>query len=404
MTRILARRLRLPRSALALAAALALSQPAAAAPSWPGFLAGLWPDAQRAGVSRDVFDRAFAGLEPDPAVIRLAGMQPEFNQTLWSYVDARLTPARIRDGQVMAGRWRPWLDRIERTRGVDRHLLLAVWSLESNFGASTGGKSTIRSLATLACCTTRRPDFFRGELLTALTILQAGDVTPEMMTGSWAGAMGQTQFMPSSFVKDAVDADGDGHRNIWTSVPDALASTAAYLVSHGWKAGRPWGFEVILPENFDYGATDRLEGKPVRNWAGLGLKRADGGSLALPDPASLFVPAGVRGPAFLILANYWAIKAYNTSDAYTLSVGLVADRLAGGKGLAHAWPVGDKPLTLAQRESLQRRLKALGYPVTDVDGKIGPAMRAMVRSWQAKNGLVPDGYATPELLARMGAQ
>jgi membrane-bound lytic murein transglycosylase B len=381
-----------------------LSAPAAfAAQPFALFVEGLWPAARSAGVSRGTFDAAFKDVAPDPRVIGLARAQPEFNQAIWSYVNGRVGEARVRQGRQAADRYETALKRIETTYGVDRYTILAIWAMESNFGTSAGSSDIIRSLATLACCTARRPDYFRDELIAALQILEAHDIEPRSMTGSWAGAMGQTQFMPSSFLRYAADADRDGRRDIWRSAPDALASIANYLSQHGWEARAPWGYEVRLPRDFDYRSISRLDGAPASEWAKLGLERAGGG--ALPGGAAkgwLFLPAGARGPAFLTFQNYWVIKSYNVSDAYTLSVGHLADRIRGGGPIAAKWPVGDRPLGRARLEAMQKRLKALGFEIDTLDGKVGPSTRAAIRAWQTSVGLTADGYPTAAVLQRMG--
>lgn len=375
----------------------------ARADDYLAFVTALWPRAQAAGVTRDTFDAAFAGLSADPKVIALAGTQPEFSQTIHAYLDARLVQSRINQGKAMAERYKPWLDKIEAQFGVDRYVVLAIWSLESNCGASPGKFDIVRSLATLACCTQKRPDLFRDELIAALKILQEHDITPRGMTGSWAGALGQVQFMPSSFLQFAVDMDGDGKRNIWNQEPDVLGSIANYLKQHDWDAAKRWGYEVRLPADFDFTTINNHDGGPASGWAKLGVVRVDGQELPSNSKAWLFLPAGAKGPAFLIFQNYWAIKTYNISDSYTLSVGLLADRLRGGGPLKGAWPAQEATLNRAQITAMQKRLKALGYPIDPVDGKIGPAVRTALRGWQASVGLVADGYPTPAVLQRLGA-
>jgi len=396
----------MPRSIriLLLALAVLLMPGRAAADPYLDFVTALWPKAEAAGISRDTFDAAFAGLSVDPKVIALAATQPEFNQTIHAYVDARLTASRIAQGRAMAARWKPWLDKVEARFGVDRYVVLAIWSLESNYGASPGHADIVRSLATLACCTRKRPEMFRDELVDALRILQEHDVAPRAMTGSWAGALGQVQFMPSSFLKFAVDMDGDGKRNIWSEEPDVLGSIANYLKQHDWAAGQRWGYEVRLPSGFDFTAINAHDGGPVSAWEELGLVRADGQPLPKEAKAWLFLPAGAKGPAFLILQNYWSIKTYNISDSYTLSVGLLADRLRGGGPLRGAWPAQETTLGHADIAAMQGKLKSLGYPIDVVDGKIGPAVRTALRSWQASVGLTADGYPTPAVLQRLGAK
>ena len=381
----------------------ALPCPAHAADAFTGFVAALRPDALAAGVSAATFDAAFAGLTADPKVIAAAKVQPEFRQTIHIYVDGRVTPARVAQGRALAEQWRPWLDKIEKKYGVDRYVVLAIWGLETNYGPASGNSDIVRSLATLACCTTRRPELFRTELIAALQILEAHDISPRAMTGSWAGALGQTQFMPSSFLKYAVDMDGDGHRDIWRSAPDALASIADYLQQHDWEAMKRWGYEVRLPEKFDFTAITAHEGQPVAAWEKLGIVAASGKPIPERGAAWLFLPAGAKGPAFLTLQNFWAIKTYNISDSYTLSVGLLADRLRGGGALAGAWPAKEVALGRAELEAMQRKLAALGHPIDKVDGKVGPSTRAALRAWQAENGLLADGYPTPDMLSRLGA-
>jgi membrane-bound lytic murein transglycosylase B len=380
----------------------ALATPARA-DNYLGFVTRLWPYAREAGVSRETFDAAFAGLEVDPKVISLAGTQPEFNQTIHAYVDGRLSANRVSQGKAMAQRWKSWLDKAEAQYGVDRYVILAIWSLESNYGAAPGDSDTIRSLATLACCTQKRPELFRDELIAALKILQEHDITPRGMTGSWAGALGQVQFMPSSFLKYAVDMDGDGKRDVWEQEPDVIGSIANYLKLHDWDAGKRWGYEVKLPAKFDFAAINAHDGGPASAWAKLGVVRVDGKALPGDDKAWLFLPAGAKGPAFLTFQNYWAIKTYNISDSYTLSVGLLADRLRGISTLKGAWPTQETTLNRAQITAMQTKLKALGYPIDAIDGKIGPAARSALRSWQAKEGLVADGYPTPTVLQRLSA-
>ena len=377
---------------------------ALAADPFVTFVTALRPDALAAGVSAATFDAAFAGLVADPKVIAAAKVQPEFRQTIHVYVDGRVTPARVTQGRALAQQWRPWLDRIEKKYGVDRYVVLAIWGLETNYGPAGGNSDTIRSLATLACCTQRRPELFRAELIAALQILEAHDIAPRAMTGSWAGALGQTQFMPSSFLKYAVDMDGDGHRDIWRSVPDALASIADYLQQHDWDAMKRWGYEVRLPANFDFAAITAHEGQPVAAWEKLGIVAADGKPIAERGAAWLFLPAGAKGPAFLTLQNFWAIKTYNISDSYTLSIGLLADRLRGGGPLVGAWPAKEVALGRADLEALQRKLAALGHAIDKVDGKVGPSTRAALRAWQADNGILADGYPTPEMLTRLGVK
>lgn len=363
-------------------------KPETAAPrgDFSAFVAGLWPDAQRAGVSRQVFDAAFAGVTPDPKVVTLTKKQSEFSKPIWDYVGGSVSGGRIGRAQQMSAQYDSTLDSIERRYGVPREIVLSVWGMESGFGANTGGMSVIRSLATLAHAR-YRGDFFRGELIQALQIIQAGHVTPSGMKGSWAGAMGQTQFMPTSYAQFAVDQDGDGHPNIWTSAPDALASTANYLRQKGWQPGLPWLTEVALPSGMDLSVHRRGYG----DWASMGVRRVDGQALPRSGNANLFLPAGVSGPVFLVGDNFEVIRSYNSSDAYAMGVGHLANRIAGGGGFSRNWPA--KHLSHPERAEVQKRLSQLGFYRGEADGRHGTKTREALRSFQAKHGLTTDGYA-----------
>jgi membrane-bound lytic murein transglycosylase B len=323
----------------ACAAWLLLADPSGAAemPDPSGFAAfrtNIWREAARHGVSRATFDAAFEGVAPDPAILAKTTRQPEVTKTVAQYLAGVVTPERIATGRAEAEGRRAILDRIETRFGTDGAIVLGVWGIESNFGARTGDISTIRALATLAFAH-YRGDYFRRELLDALDILQAGHVTPDAMRGSWAGAMGQTQFMPSSFKRYAIDFDGDGRKDIWRNVPDALGSTAAYLARHGWHTGESWGYEVLLP------AAGEPEGgaKSFAAWAARGVARADGGAMPRTGEATLLRPAGPDGPAFLVTHNFKVIKSYNNSTSYALAVALLGDRIAGWGPLKTPWPV-----------------------------------------------------------------
>ena len=366
--------------------------------AFQSFLVSRWPEAQARGISRATFDAALRGVSLDPKVLALTKKQSEFVQPIWGYVDSAASSARLQRGREMTGRFSAALDAIERAYGVPRAIVLGVWGMETNFGSFTGGFPVIRSLATLAFAR-YRGDFFRDELLTALQILEQDHIRNEEMRGSWAGAMGQTQFMPSSFVKFAVDGDGDGRRDIWTSERDALASTANFLRQHGWQPGLPWGFEVELPEGFDF----RHHRQGFSSWAGLGLRRADGGALPRSGEATLFLPGGARGPAFLITDNFTVIKAYNSSDAYALGVAHLGDRLMGGPAIRGEWPRGEPVLSAAQRQEVQKRLAARGLYSGDADGKLGSKTREGLRAFQLQQGLVADGYANFESLQALRA-
>ena len=293
------------------------------------------------------------------------------------------------------------LEEIETEFGVEKEIVTAIWGLESAYGTFKGKKNVIRSLATLAF-DTRRSAFFEGQLLNALEILQSGDVRAANMIGSWAGAMGHTQFMPSSYLDYAVDFTGDGKRDIWGKDPaDALASTAAYLKHFGWVTGQPWGVEVQIPEGFDFRLADRAVLKSPAEWARLGVFRLDGQPVGEVYEASILLPAGSEGAAFMIFKNFEVIERYNTADAYVIGVGHLADRIAGGKPIAGDWPRGDRALSFDERIELQERLTAQGFDTKKIDGKIGPLTINAVREYQDANGLVPDGYASLRLLERL---
>jgi membrane-bound lytic murein transglycosylase B len=357
-------------------------------------------DALAAGISPELFDRAFANVTPDMSVIRADRSQPEFARPVWEYLDGALSAVRVRKGQGLLYQYADILQSIEQRYGVDRQALVAVWGMESNFGSFQGDKSVIQSLATLAY-EGRRPGFAHSQLLAALQILQHGDIEPEKMLGSWAGAMGQTQFIPTTYNTHAVDFDGDGRRDIWGSPADALASTAHYLQSSGWQKGQPWGFEVQLADGFDYALADGSIRKTVAEWMQLGLKLPNGtlvpaGSEQLS--AALLLPAGYRGPAFLILDNFRAILKYNNSSSYALAVSLLSERFSGTGLISGEWPKDDLPLSRSERIELQNLLSANNYEAGTADGIIGANTRKAIRTAQQSFGWPADGYPTHKLL------
>ncbi len=364
------------------------------------FIAGLWPSARAAGVSRATFDAATGDLTPDAIVLRTIGKQAEFVKPIWSYVDGAVSTSRVGRGLARGAEFERTLSRVEAHYGVDRFVVLAVWGMETNYGGFSGKLGTIRSLATLAAAGHRGP-FFRNELIVALQILEQGHVAPENMLGSWAGAMGQTQFMPSSFMKYAVDWDGDSHKDIWSSVPDALASTANYLAQHGWIKGWTWGYEIALPKHFSLRTHEPNEYRPFAQWAKADVTRADGVDMPETGEGALLLPAGRNGPAFLVTRNFAAIKSYNASSAYALGVSLLSDRLAGSPGLSAKWPVHERVLDAEQSYELQRLLARRGYHIGDFDGKIGEKAQVAIRHYQRQAGLEPDGFASVPLLERM---
>ena len=365
--------------------------------------AGFRKDALAAGIRADLFDRAFADVSFDPSVIRADRSQPEFAKPVWEYLDGALSPLRVRKGQSLVNQYADVLQSIEQRYGVDRQALVAVWGMESNFGSFQGDKSVIRSLATLAY-EGRRPGFAHAQLLAALQILQQGDIAPEKMLGSWAGAMGQTQFIPTTYNTHAVDFDGDGRRDIWGSPADALASTAHYLQSSGWQKGQPWGFEVTVPSTFNYSLADGAIRKSVAEWIQLGVQLPNGASVPPGSEqlsAALLLPAGYRGPAFLILDNFRAVLKYNNSSSYALAVNLLSERFSGAGQISGAWPKDDLPLSRSERIELQNLLSANNYDAGNPDGIIGANPRKAIRAAQQSFGWPADGYPTHKLLENL---
>ena len=357
--------------------------------------------AVEAGISAPVVSAALNGVTYDPEVIKRDRNQSEFTKTIWDYLGTAVSDARIANGRKALAREQAALDRIEAQYGVDKHIVTAIWGLESAYGTFRGSKDVIRSLATLAF-DARRAAFFEGQLMDALRILDAGDVSARAMTGSWAGAMGHTQFMPGSYLSYAVDFDGDGKRSIWGDVAvDALASTANYLSEFGWVTGQPWGVEIKIPDGFDYRLADRDVLKSPADWAALGVLDVAGRVVPDHGMASILLPAGAQGAGFMIFDNFAVLERYNTADAYVIGVGHLADRLRGGGAFEGGWPLGDRALSFDERIELQERLTALGFDTQKIDAKIGPLTINAVRGFQDSVGLVPDGYASPALLERL---
>lgn len=388
------------------ALSLAILSPVTQASADAGFrqwVSGFKSTALKSGVSSATFDRAFRGVtEPDPEVLEKARFQPEFTAPVWDYFDNRVNENSITVGRQMARQWKPWLDRIEATYGVDRNILLAIWSMESNYGQILTNqsvmRSVIRSLATLAYADSRRAKFGREQLIAAMKILQSGDIDESHLTGSWAGAMGHTQFIPTSYLAYAQDADGNGKRDIWNSVPDALATAANLLRKNGWRTGETWGYEVSLPAGRKFPSGSMSLGK----WAGLGVTRASGQPFPRQgDNAELKVLDGREGPAFLMTRNFFVIKRYNNADKYALAVGLLADQIAGHGQLVNDWNRPFTRLTFDETQELQKRLNALGYYDGKIDGKIGTGSRDAIRAFQQRAGLTPDGHPSKEVLTHM---
>jgi lytic murein transglycosylase len=395
---------------LALAATPAFAQehpemtPAAIAADRANFgrcIAAAGAEAARAGVPQALIDREIAGLQPEMRLIENMRSQPEFERPLWAYIAHMVNDARVAEGRRQLQRHQALLQRIEAQTGVDRYTLVALWGVETNFGAAMGSTPILRSVGTLACVG-RRKEFFRGEFVAALRILARNDIAPPDLVGSWAGAFGHTQFMPSTFFNHAVDGDGDGRRNLVRSLPDALASTANMLRRDGWERGKTWGYEVVLPQGFDFRLAGGDRRMTVADWRARGVRRAGGRDFPRDDDmANLVVPTGARGPAFLVMANYHAIRRYNGSEAYAFALGHLADRLRGGGGFVQAWPTGTRMLTRLERMEMQRRLTELGFDTGGADGKIGQRTRDALRAFQIRAGLVPDGFPTAEMLGRL---
>jgi lytic murein transglycosylase len=412
--------LRLTRQALLAAALLAASAffsdvgrlvaapgtaPAQAATRQPGnpaafsaFIEALWPDAEKAGVSRATFDAAFTGVHLDEAVIARTKKQAEFERSIRDYLASAVSPQQVSRGRALAARWADALAAIERRYGVDRNMIVALWGLESNYGAGIGGKDVISALANLAFTGTRG-GLFRDELIDALVILEQGHVARADMKGSWAGAMGQAQFMPSSFLKYATAFDGSAHKDIWSNPADVLASIANFLKGNDWTPGLPWGFEVTLPQGYDHAVAQQS----FSEWRKRGVTRADGGAMPSSGEGLMFFPVGYKGPAFLITGNFFVIKNYNTSDSYALAAGVLADRIGGSEGIRAPWPATIDGLDHTKRLEAQKLLRKLGLYSDKLDGYLGPSLREAVRRFQARNGMIADGFPTPEFLAKLRA-
>jgi lytic murein transglycosylase len=358
--------------------------------------------ASAAGVSHATLSRALDGLEPNDAVSFL-GAQPEFSTPIWDYIAGLVDDERVRDGQARFAEYKQAALTAQQRYGVDVMAIIAVWGVESDFGKSVGGRPIIQSLITLACTPNRRSDYFRNELIAALKIVDRGDVRLEEFNGSWAGAFGNTQFMPSTFLRLAVDLDGDGKRDVINSVPDALGSTANFLHHAGWTAGLPWGFEVKLPDNYQ-GPTGRGAKHPLAFWAARGLSRIDGAHLSAVGDYGLFLPAGPHGPAFLVSRNFDAFYSYNAAESYALALGVLSDRLKGGAGIIAPWPTDDPGIPRVERREVQNLLAQRGYDVGGkIDGVLGTKTREAIASYQQHIGMKRDGRASKRLLAALRA-
>ena len=384
-------------AALAAAVIATLAQPAAAQSEFQSCLSGIRAEAAKKGVSGATFDRVMAGVTPDPKVIESLQFQPEFRTPIWDYLATLVDEQKVAEGRAMMSRHAQALASAEQRYGVDRFTIAAVWGVESDYGKVTGRWGLPQALSTLACTAPRRRDYFRAELLATLQIVERGDLAPEKLRGSWAGAFGQTQFMPSTYLRLAVDGDGDGRRNLVDSVPDALHSTANFLAKAGWRTGEPWGYEVKLPAGYS-GPSGRRDKQPVASWGGRGIRAFDGGALTGGGAAGLLLPAGANGPAFLVFRNYDAAFSYNGADSYALAISLLSDRLRGKSGVRAAWPTDDRGLSRAERKEVQELLLRRGYPIGEADGAIGAATRKAIAEYQARVGLTQDGRAGGRVL------
>lgn len=395
---------------LGLAAALATAPqppvPAAATAVDPAFgrcLADVQSKAASQGISADRFTEITAGLTPDPSVLGLLDAQPEFTTPIWDYLAALVDRQRVDDGRVLLLQHRDLLERVSAQYGVDPATIVAVWGVESDYGRVFGKRPLLQSLATLSCAG-RRQAFFRGELLALLTLINRGDLQPQGLTGSWAGAFGHTQFMPSTYARIAVDGDGDGRRDLVGSIPDALASTANYLKRAGWRTGEPWGMEVRVPDGFTASQAGRTQRRSLADWRGQGVTALDGSALAPANlaadaRAALLLPAGSKGPALLVFRNYDAIYSYNAAESYALAIATLADQLRGGAGLATPWPTDDPGIGRDERRQLQALLLARGHDIGAADGMIGAATRRAIQAEQQRLGWAnADGRAGQRIL------
>jgi lytic murein transglycosylase len=379
-------------------AALGAFAPSARA-DFASCVGSLRAQAARNGISARTLDVAFNGLEPDPKVLVFQKQQPEFKTPVWDYVDGLVDDDRVADGKAAMARQARPLARAEETYGVSRYMLAAIWGVESNFGQEMGKRPLVQSLTTLACLGDRA-NYFRSELMATLKIIDRGDVPAEKLNGSWAGAFGQTQFMPSTFLRLAVDFESDGRRDIVDSAPDALASTANYFVKSGWRRGLGWGFEVKLPDGYS-GPSGRKTKQSMSFWASRGLTRIDGRSLGEGD-AALLLPAGREGPAFLVTRNFDVVYSYNAAESYTLAACVLADRLSGGRGIVTPWPTDDPLLSREGRKELQALLQRRGYDIGgDPDGHVGTKSKAAIADFQQRAGLEVNGRASVKVLAAL---
>jgi lytic murein transglycosylase len=372
-----------------------------AAANFNACVAGMWPDATRRNISRESFDRFTAGLTPDLRIMDLMDAQPEFTKSIWDYLDILVSDARLAKGKETLAKYKAQFDAMEKAYGVDRNIVAAIWGIESNYSTQIGDRSVLNSTATLACIG-RRQAYFKDEFLSALEILHHGDLTPEQMHGSWAGAFGATQFMPTAFKRYAIDADGDGRRDVVDDPADLIASTANNLKKDGWQTGQSWGYEVSVPKDFNYMQADRAKTMTFAQWQHLGLVRANNQPFPNPnDKGYLLAPAGAEGPGFLMMQNFRVIMKYNPAEAYALAIGHFADRLRGGQPFVQPWPRQERELSKAERLELQQLLAQRGFYRGTPDGQFGGETRQALRNFQASIGAPADGFATAGMLEQL---
>jgi lytic murein transglycosylase len=362
-------------------------------------VAGLRQQAASKGISASTISRAFTGVEPLPRVIELMNSQPEFKTPIWDYLGFLVDDEKVAEGRQMLRQHAATLAAAEQRYGVDRHTIVAVWGVESDFGKGQGKMPLVQALSTGACLAPRRNAFFRDELMSALRIVDRGDISLSKLNGSWAGAFGHTQFIPSTYLRLAVDGDGDGRRDLVDSIPDALHSTANFMAKAGWQTGVTWGYEVRVPQGYS-GPVGRTARAPAATWASRGITRVDG-SAPTGGNAGLVYPAR-GGPGFLVFKNYDAAFSYNGADSYALAISLLSDRLRGRPGVQQAWPTDDPPLSREQRRQLQRLLIARGYDVGEPDGAVGAKTRAAIRAVEQQLGMSPTGRAGGKVLKALG--
>ena len=372
-----------------------------AAANFDNCVAAMWPDAARRNVSQENFQRFTAGLSPDLRLMDLMDAQPEFTKSIWDYLDILVNDNRLARGKEILAQYKAQFDATEKAYGVDRYTVAAIWGIESNYSTQMGDRNVVNSTATLACVG-RRQSYFKEEFLSALEILDHGDLRPEQMRGSWAGAFGPTQFMPTAFKRYAVDADGDGRRDVVDDPSDLIASTANNLKKDGWQPGQSWGYEIVVPQGFNYMLADRAKTMTLAQWEQLGIKRATAQPFPHPnDKAYLLAPAGSEGPGFLMLQNFRVIMKYNPAEAYALAIGHFADRLRGGQPFVQGWPRQERELSRAERLELQQLLAQRGFYRGTPDGQFGGETRQALRSFQASIGAPADGFASANMLEQL---